>query len=274
MSQAVRLEQLMTQEKLLITKDIYKMKKLLIASLLGISTAAYATPPTAFTFVAPASVAVAPSLTTLTGVVNAFTAVGTAFALNDPVATALLNQAALNLTLSIDIKSINTSDINSPIYNSATGQITWANNFATSVLTANTWVQTDSADYDAKALAFRDAGAAYAVTAIMTGGSGVNNLLSAIDGTTRIVNGVSYTPDSSFNTLAVNFNTATTVSDKITYLSSAATALTAIQAQGSAIDIAGAVAVTTLNTLVLPAAGNSSASYATLNTLLIYNSLQ
>jgi hypothetical protein len=39
-------------------------------------------------------------------------------------------------------------------------------------------------------------------------------------------------------------------------------------------DIAGAVAVTTLNTLVLPAAGKNSASYTTLNSLLLYNGLQ
>jgi len=251
------------------------MKKLLVASLLVISTAAFADALTAFTFIAPASVAVAPVLTNLTGVVNAFKAVGTAFALSDPAATALLDQAALNLTLSVDMKTIDTGAINSPTYNSTTGQITWVNNFATSVATANTWVQTDAADYDAKATAFRDAGGAYAVTAIMTGGSGVNRLLSAIDGSNaRSVNGSVYTPDSSFNTLATKFNEAITLSDKMTSLSGAATALTAIQAQGSAIDTAGLVAVTTLNTLVLPAAGNNSASYTNLNALLTYNALQ
>ena len=250
------------------------MKKLLVVSLLGISTAAFAAPPTAFTFVAPASVAAAPPLTNLLGVVNAFKAVGTAFALNDSIATGLLDQAATNLTLSVDIKNIDTLAINSPTYNSTTGQITWVNNFATSVSSSNAWVQTDAVDYDAKALAFRDAGGAYAVTAIMTGGSGVNHLLSAIDGTARMVNGVSYIPDSSFNTLVSSFNTATTVSQKIADLGTAATALTAIQAQASAMDIAGAVAVTTLNTLVLPAAGKNSASYSTLNSLLLYNALQ
>jgi hypothetical protein len=76
------------------------MKKILVASLLTISALAFAAPPTAFTFVAPASVAVAPALTNLLGVVNAFKAVGTAFALADPVATGLLDQAAINLTLS------------------------------------------------------------------------------------------------------------------------------------------------------------------------------
>ena len=250
------------------------MKKLLVVSLLGISTAAFAAPPTAFTFVAPASVAAAPPLTSLLGVVNAFKAVGTAFALNDSIATGLLDQAATNLTLSVDIKNIDTLAINSPTYNSTTGQITWVNNFATSVSSSNAWVQTDAVDYDAKALAFRDAGGAYAVTAIMTGGSGVNHLLSAIDGTARMVNGVSYIPDSSFNTLVTSFNAGTTVSQKIADLGTAATALTAIQAQASAMDIAGAVAVTTLNTLVLPAAGKNSASYSTLNSLLLYNALQ
>ena len=250
------------------------MKQLFVISLLAISTAVFAAPPTAFTFVAPASVAVAPALTNLLGVVNGFKSVGTAFALNDSVATGLLDQAALNLTLSIDIKNIDTAAINSPTYNSTTGHITWVNNFATSVSSANSWVQTDAAAYDAKALAFRDAGGAYAITAIMTGGSGVDRLLSAIDGTARIVNGASYIPDSSFNTLATNFNTATTVGDKMTNLTGAATALTAIQAQALAVDIAGAVAVTTLNTLVLPAAGSNSASYSTLNTLLTYNNLQ
>jgi len=250
------------------------MKKLLVVSLLGISTAAFAAPPTAFTFVAPASVAAAPPLTSLLGVVNAFKAVGTAFALNDSIATGLLDQAATNLTLSVDIKNIDTLAINSPTYNSTTGQITWVNNFATSVSSSNAWVQTDAVDYDAKAMAFRDAGGAYAVTAIMTGGSGVNHLLSAIDGTARMVNGVSYIPDSSFNTLVTSFNAGTTVSQKIADLGTAATALTAIQAQASAMDIAGAVAVTTLNTLVLPAAGKNSASYSNLNSLLLYNALQ
>lgn len=250
------------------------MKKLLVASLLAVSITAFAAPPTAFTFIAPASVAAAPALTNLAGVVNAFKAVGTAFALSDPAATALLDQAALNLTLSIDIKNISTSAINSPTYSSTTGQITWVNNFATSVSSANSWVQTDAAGYDTKALAFRDTGGAYAVTAIMTGGSGVNHLLSAIDGTTRKVNGADYLPDSSFNTLATNFNDATNLVDKMTYLGGAATALTAIQAQASAMDVAGGVAVTTLNTLVLPAAGANSASYSTLNTLLLYNGLQ
>ena len=250
------------------------MKKLLVVSLLGISTAAFAAPPTAFTFVAPASVAAAPPLTSLLGVVNAFKAVGTAFALNDSIATGLLDQAATNLTLSVDIKNIDTLAINSPTYNSTTGQITWVNNFATSVSSSNAWVQTDAVDYDAKAMAFRDAGGAYAVTAIMTGGSGVNHLLSAIDGTARMVNGVSYIPDSSFNTLVTSFNASTTVSQKIADLGTAVTALTAIQAQASAMDIAGAVAVTTLNTLVLPAAGKNSASYSTLNSLLLYNALQ
>jgi hypothetical protein len=250
------------------------MKKIFLISLITISTTAFAAPPTAFTFVAPASVAVAPAVTTLAAVVSAFKSIGTAFALNDPVATGLLDQAAINLTLSVDIKNIDTLAINSPAYNSTTGQITWVNNFATSVSSSNAWVQTDAADYDAKAKAFRDAGGAYAVTAIVTGGSGVNHLLSAIDGTTRVVNGVSYIPDSSFNTLVTSFNTGTTVSQKITDLGTAATALTAIQAQGSAMDIAGAVAVTTLNTLILPAAGKNSASYSTLNALLLYNALQ
>jgi hypothetical protein len=250
------------------------MKKILIASLLTISALTFAAPPTAFTFVAPASVAVAPALTNLLGVVNAFKAVGTAFALADPVATGLLDQAAINLTLSVDIKNIDTLAINSPVYSSTTGQITWVNNFATSVASSNAWVQTDITGYDTAAKAFRDAGGAYAVTAIMTGGSGVNKLLSAIDGTTRTVNGASYIPDSSFNTLVTSFNTDLTVTQKIADLGTAATALTAIQAQGSAMDIAGAVAVTTLNTLVLPAAGKNSASYSTLNSLLLYNALQ
>lgn len=250
------------------------MKKILIASLLIVSVAAVAAPPTAFTFVAPASVAVAPALTNLLGVVNAFKAVGTAFALNDPVATGLLDQAAQNLTLSVDIKNIDTLAINSPAYNATTGQITWVNNFASSVASSSAWVQTDVAGYDTAAKAFRDAGGAYAVTAILTGGSGVNKLLSAIDGTTRMVNGASYIPDSSFNTLVTSFNTDTTVSQKIADLGTAATALTAIQAQASAMDIAGAVAVTTLNSLVLPAAGQNSASYSTLNSLLLYNALQ
>ena len=250
------------------------MKKLFVVSLITISTTAFAAPPTAFTFVAPASVAAAPALTNLLGVVNAFKAVGTAFALNDSVATGLLDQAATNLTLSVDIKNIDTLAINSPTYNGTTGQITWVNNFATSVSSSSAWVQTDAVDYDAKAMAFRDAGGAYAVTAIMTGGSGVNHLLSAIDGTARMVNGVSYIPDSSFNTLVTSFNAGTTVSQKIADLGTAATALTAIQAQASAMDIAGAVAVTTLNTLVLPAAGKNSASYSTLNSLLLYNALQ
>ena len=130
------------------------MKKLLVVSLLGISTAAFAAPPTAFTFVAPASVAAAPALTNLLGVVNAFKAVGTAFALNDSTATGLLDQAATNLTLSVDIKNIDTLAINSPAYNSTTGQITWVNNFATSVSSSNAWVQTDTAGYDTAAKAF------------------------------------------------------------------------------------------------------------------------
>ena len=102
----------------------------------------------------------------------------------------------------------------------------------------------------------------------------MNRLLSAIDGTTRLVNGVDYIPDSSFNGLATSFNTALTLSDKLTNLGIATTALTAIQAQALALDIAGGVAVNTLNTLVLPAASKNSASYTDLNALLLYNSLQ
>ena len=250
------------------------MKKLILISLLSISTSVMAAPPTAFTFVAPASVAVAPAVTNLLGVVNAFKAVGTAFALNDSTATALLDQAAQNLTLSIDLKNVNTSSINTPTYNSSTGQITWVNNFATAVSSTNSWVQVDSASYDLAAMALRDAGGNYAITAIMTGSSGMNRLLSAIDGTTRSVNGVDYTPDSSFSALANSFNTALTLGDKMTYLTSASNALTTIQAQALALDVAGAVAVTTLNSIVLPAANKNSASYTDLNALLLYNSLQ
>ena len=250
------------------------MRKLIVTILLTNSTVAFAAIPNAFTFVAPASVAVAPTLTNLLDVVNAFKAVGTAFALNDPIASGLLDQAAQNLTLSVDIKNIDTLAINSPTYSSTTGQITWVNNFASSVAYSNAWVQTDTAGYDTAAKAFRDAGGTYAVTAILTGGSGVNQLLSAIDGTTRTVNGVSYIPDSSFNTLVTSFNSDTTLSQKIADLGTAATALTAIQAEASALDIAGAVAVTSLNTLVLPAADKNSASYSSLNALLLYNALQ
>lgn len=252
-------------------------KKLLIVSLLVISTAAFGATvlpvTTAFTFVAPTSVAVTPAVTNLLGVVNAFKAVGTAFALNDSVATALLDQAALNLTLSIDLKNIDTLAINKPTYSITTGQMTWVNNFATSVASSNAWVQTDAADYDAKALAFRDAGGAYAVTAIMTGGSGVNRLLSAIDGSVRKVNNVDYTPDASFNSYANSFNAATSMADKVLYLNGAAIALTAIQTQATAIDVAGSVAIKALNSYALSTAGNNSASYLTLDVLLLYNSL-
>ena len=57
-------------------------------------------------------------------------------------------------------------------------------------------------------------------------------------------------------------------------MSGAMVALSSIQAQASAMDVAGAVAVTALNTLVLPAAGMSSASYSDLNSLLLYNGLE
>jgi len=267
----------MTQEQFSILKVINKMKKLLLAQLLILSTAAFgeALPPTtAFTFIAPAVVAPAPALTNLLGVVNAFKAVGTAFALADPAATALLDQAALNMTLSIDIKNIDTLAMNAPVFNSTTGEITWVNNFATSVASSNAWVQTDTADYDEKALTFRDAGAAYAITAIMTVGSGANHLMSAVDGVMRKVNGIDYTPDTSFNTYITSFNEATNMADKISYLGGAATALTTIQAQALALDIAGLGAMTPLNSLVLPAAGASSDSYLTLNALLLYNGLQ
>ncbi|SMC32939.1 hypothetical protein [Polynucleobacter kasalickyi] len=250
------------------------MNKLILISLLSISTSVIAVTPTAFTFVAPASVAVAPVVTNLLGVVNAFKAVGTAFALNDPTATALLDQAAQNLTLSIDLKNLNTSSINAPTYNSSTGQITWINNFTSAVSSANSWVQVDSANYDLAAMALRDAGGNFAITAIMTGSSGMNRLLSAIDGTTRVVNGIDYIPDSSFNALANSFNTALTLNEKMTYLTNASSALTSIQAQALALDVAGAVAVTTLNSIVLPAANKSAVSYADLNALLLYNSLQ
>jgi hypothetical protein len=254
-----------------------KIKKLYLGLLILISTTVFADtlPATsAFTFVAPASVAVAPAMTNLLGVVNAFKSVGTAFSLVDLAATALLDEAALNLTLSIEIKNVDTLEINSPTYSPANGQITWENNFSSSVASSNAWVQTDVADYDAKGLTFRDAGGSYVVAAIMTGGSGVNYLLSAIDGAERKVNGVDYIPNASFNSYATSFNTATNLVDKVSYLGGITTALTAIQAQATAMDVAGSVAVTTLNTLVFPAAGKNSASYDTLNTLLLYNGLQ
>jgi hypothetical protein len=96
----------------------------------------------------------------------------------------------------------------------------------------------------------------------------------SVDGLTITVDGVDYTPTSSFNSYATGFNTAITLVDKVAYLGGAETALIAIQAQGLALDIAGAVAVTTLNTLVLPAAGMNSGSYSDLNSLLLYNGLQ
>jgi hypothetical protein len=274
----VDLKQRMTPAKFSIIKEIHQMKKLLLSSVLTVSTAAYAVTPlpatSAFTFIAPASVAVVPALTNLLDVVSAFKAVGSAFDLTDPNAAALLDQAALDMTLSIAIKNIDTAAINSPTYSPATGEITWVNNFETSLSSSSAWGQTDAGDYDANATLFRDAGAGYAVTAIMTGGSGVNHLLSAIDGTMRTVDGVDYTPTSSFNSYATGFNTAITLVDKVAYLGGAETALIAIQAQGLALDIAGAVAVTTLNTLVLPAAGMNSGSYSDLNSLLLYNGLR
>ena len=251
-----------------------KVRKILITSLFMTANTAYGVDPTAFTFVAPASIAVAPAVTNLTTVVAAFKSVGTAFFLNDPVATGLLDQAALDLTLSIQVNQISTSAINIPIYDSSSGLIAWESNFATTVSTENNWTQIDTAGYDLKANAFRDAGGEYAVTAIMTGSSGVNHLLSAIDGTTRTVNGVDYTPDNNFNSFMAASNSATTLVEKIEKMSGAVTALVSIQAQASAMDVAGSVAVTTLNTLVLPAAGMNSASYSDLNSLLLYNGLQ
>jgi hypothetical protein len=251
-----------------------KVSKILITSLFMITNTAYGVDPTAFTFVAPASIAVAPAVTNLTTVVAAFKSVGTAFFLNDPVATGLLDQAALDLTLSIQVNQISTEAINIPIYDSSSGLIAWENNFATTVSTENNWTHIDTAGYDLKAKAFRDAGGEYAVTAIMTGSSGVNHLLSAIDGTARIVNGIEYMPESSFNSYICCSNMATTLVEKLEQMSGAMVALSSIQAQASAMDVAGAVAVTTLNTLVLPAAGMSSASYSDLNSLLLYNGLQ
>lgn len=250
------------------------MNKIVATSLLMIANTAYGVDPTAFTFVAPASIAVAPAVTNLTTVVAAFKSVGTAFFLNDPVATGLLDQAALDLTLSIQVNQISTDAINIPIYDSSSGLIAWENNFATTVSAENNWTQIDTAGYDLKANAFRDAGGEYAVTAIMTGSSGVNNLLSAIDGTTRTVNGVDYTPDTNFNSLIAASNTATTLVEKIEKMGGAMTALVSIQAQASAMDVAGSVAVTTLNSLVLPVANKNAASYSGLNELLTYHSLQ
>jgi hypothetical protein len=250
------------------------VNKIVITSVFMIANTAYGVDPTAFTFVAPASIAVAPAVTNLTTVVDAFKSVGTAFFLNDPVATGLLDQAALDLTLSIQVNQISTDAINIPIYDSSSGLIAWETNFATTVSTENNWTHIDTAGYDLKANAFRDAGGEYAVTAIMTGSSGVNHLLSGIDGTARIVNGIEYMPESSFNSYICCSNMATTLVEKLEQMSGAMVVLSSIQAQASAMDVAGAVAVTTLNTLVLPAAGMNSASYSDLNSLLLYNGLQ
>lgn len=248
--------------------------KIAFASLLMIANTAHGVDPTAFTFVAPASIAVAPAVTNLTTVVDAFKSVGTAFFLNDSVATGLLDQAALDLTLTLQVNQISTGAINIPIYDSSSGIIAWENNFASTVSNENNWTQIDATGYDLKAVAFRDAGGAYAVTAIMTGGSGLNHLLSAIDGETRTVNGADYIPDASFNALINCCNTATTPSEKMEAMSGAVTALASIQAQALAIDVAGMVAITTLNNIVLPAANKSAASYLGLNELLTYHSLQ
>jgi hypothetical protein len=108
----------------------------------------------------------------------------------------------------------------------------------------------------------------------MTGSSGVNHLLSAIDGTARIVNGIEYMPESSFNSYICCSNMATTLVEKLEQMSGAMVALSSIQAQASAMDVAGAVAITTLNTLVLPAANQNAASYTSLDELLTYHSLK
>jgi len=119
------------------------------------------------------------------------------------------------------IRIIDTRMINSPTYNSTTGQITWVNNFATSVATANTWVQTDAAVLSTIALVLQGDSGAYA-----------NNM-----------------------------------THRSTSLNEAAAKLTAIQAQGSAIDITGSVALTALNNLALLVANKNMASYSNLDNL-------
>lgn len=244
------------------------MKKVLLVALMAASFSASAN---TFTFVAPSSPGQAPALSTLANVLDAFKSIGTAWGLNDAAATETLDNAARDVTLAIKIQQADTANVNAPVYSN--GTFSWTNNAATAMSSAMQWVQTDQAGYDAAALSFRDAGGNYAVTATMTGTSGVNRLMSAVDGQTRTVNGADYTPLVSYNSSVTAFNAATDVDNKIMLLSSLETALANIQAQGAAIDTAGAATSTVLNSMILPAAGRDSASFSNLDDLLTYHAL-
>jgi len=245
------------------------MKKALLASLLAFAFNANASP---FTFVAPNTGLQIISTTKLTDVTNAFKTIGTKFNMTDPVATAALEAAQAELTLSVKVQAVDTTTFNTPTYSN--GVLTWTNNFSTASSGSSVWQHADKPVYDQKALDYRDAGASYARTAIMTGSSGVNRLLSAIDGTTRQVNGADYTPVTSYNALVASANNEIVISDKINTLATLEIALTSIQAQGALIDTAGASATNLINNVLLPAAGRDAASFADLNSLLSYHDLR
>ena len=243
------------------------MKKVLLASLLALAFNAHAVSP--FTFVAPNTGMQIISTTKLTDVTNAFKTIGSKFNMTDPVATAALDNAQKDLTLSIQIQAVDTTTFNTPTYSN--GVLTWTNNFSNA--SSSVWQHVEKPAYDQKALDYRDAGGTYAKTAIMTGSSGVNRLLSAIDGVTRQVNGSDYTPVTSYNTLVASANSATVIADKINTLASLELALTSIQSQGALIDAAGASTSNLVNNVLLPAAARNASSFADLNALLSYHDL-
>jgi len=240
--------------------------------LLLLSTSTFAAGGT-FIFTAPTSpVTNTPLMTNLASVVTLTKNVGTAFSMTDPAVGAALDQAATNLTLSITIAQIDTANVNQPSYSN--GVMSWTNNINDSLSSANNWYQTNTATYDAAASSFRDAVGTYATASMMEGAGGFNRLLASIDGVTRTVNGAQYTPVTNYNSIIEAFNTAVTVEDKISQLDAAALALAAIQAQAAAISTAGDATVSFMNNTILPEAGRGSSTFANLDALLVYHSLQ
>lgn len=250
------------------------MKKIaILLAAFAVSGSALAVGPSGISFVAPAVVPATPSLAKLSDVNAAIHGIGTAFNLNsnDP-ANAALDTSMTNLVLSVKIQNIDTSTIAVPTFSG--GVLTLANNFADSVSTVSKWVQIDQSGYDTAALAYRDQAGAYAVTAMTTGDSGFNKLLSTIDGTVRTVNNADYTATVSYNGLISAFNGASDVATKQSTLTQVVDALSVIQAQASAIDTASAAVVVSMNSYILPTAAANSASYSGLPALLTYTGLQ
>ena len=225
-----------------------------------------------FTFVAPtAPVGPVSAPATLASLTSAITAVGTGFGYTASAAGSTFAAAADALTLSIKIKTIDMTNAGGVEY--VNGELSVVTNLPDLVSSATNWVHDDTAGYDTAVAAFKDAAGAYLVTVINEGEYGIHKVLNAIDGGSRAVNGEPGAPVNNYNGIIAQFNGATVIVDKISFLDAAIGALADIQAQAGAINTALDTVLPNVNTVLLPAAGANAASYGNLDALLIYHGL-